>query len=159
MQALIVLVAMVWLMSLPWWAAFMLVAVPASAAVVGWWLYVRPQLRFQSPGPRQQDVDPDYVNALEEHFAKAETEIERLREQVQHLKVAADRPAEPLHAVLYRRVGLSPSAPFWLIVAAQRAYRAQLHPDRHPPQHKVEAETRFKAAEATFAEIAVLSGR
>lgn len=159
MQTLIVLIALVWLMSLPWWAGFILVTVLVTAGTTAAWFYLRPTIELQPCQPRQQDVDPDYVNALEEHFAKAETEIERLREQIQHLKVAADRPAEPLHAVLYRRVGLSPSAPTWVIVAAHRAYRAQLHPDRHPEKFKAQAEARFKAADATFAEIFALSGR
>ena len=68
----------------------------------------------------------------------------------------ATRPADELDpsTAIYRRVGLSPVAPEWLVLAARRAYRAKLHPDRHPEHHKREADLRFKLAEATFDEIA-----
>ena len=54
---------------------------------------------------------------------------------------------------LYRRVGLHESCPDFVVVAARRAYRKTLHPDQHPASRKIEAQTRFVAAEAAFADI------
>jgi len=54
---------------------------------------------------------------------------------------------------LYRRVGLSETCPEFVLDAAHRAYRKALHPDLQPPRQKVQAERRFKEAEATFADI------
>ena len=85
--------------------------------------------------------------------AEAETEVKKLRGEIERLRsVAASEPDSK--AALFRRVGLNENAPQWLVSAARRAYRAQLHPDRHPEQHKQEAGRRFKLAEATFDEIA-----
>lgn len=55
----------------------------------------------------------------------------------------------------FRQVGLHPRAPEFLITAARRAYRAALHPDRHP-RHRDRAHQRFLAAEAVFQRIAEL---
>ena len=53
--------------------------------------------------------------------------------------------AEPLG-----RLGLAPTAPRWLILAARRAYRRELHPDRATVDDRSLAEARFKEAEALF---------
>jgi hypothetical protein len=89
--------------------------------------------------------------------AEAEAEVERLRTEIERLH--ASRPvSEPdPKAVLYGQVGLNPAAPEWLILAARRAYRTQLHPDRHPAHRKREAERRFVLAEQVFDEIATRS--
>ena len=54
---------------------------------------------------------------------------------------------------LYCRVGLDPECPKWLAETARREYRKRLHPDGRPSEQKAEAESRFKEAEAVFAEI------
>lgn len=55
----------------------------------------------------------------------------------------------------FRQVGLHPRAPEFLITAARRAYRAALHPDRHP-RNRSEAQDRYLNAEAVFVRIAEL---
>lgn len=56
------------------------------------------------------------------------------------------RQANPL----YRRVGLDEDAPERVIHAVRRAYRAKLHPDRHRPRVREDAERRFKETESIF---------
>lgn len=53
---------------------------------------------------------------------------------------------------VYRQVGLHPRAPEFLITAATRAFRAALHPDRHP-RHRTEAHSRYLKAETAFERI------
>jgi hypothetical protein len=55
---------------------------------------------------------------------------------------------------IYRRVGLDPAAPDYIVVAARRAHRLALHPDKHSPQHRQVAHERYVAAEAAFDAIA-----
>jgi hypothetical protein len=50
---------------------------------------------------------------------------------------------------VYRQVGLHPRAPQFLVTSARRAYRAALHPDRHP-RNRLEAQDRYLKAEAVF---------
>lgn len=113
----------------------------------------------RAPGcfARRNTIDPSYIAALESMAAEAEAEVERLRTEIERLH--ASRPvSEPdPKAVLYGQVGLNPAAPEWLILAARRAYRTQLHPDRHPAHRKREAERRFVLAEQVFDEIATRS--
>jgi hypothetical protein len=54
---------------------------------------------------------------------------------------------------LYRKVGLDEKCPEFVLKAVRTAYRKKLHPDMWPPESKVEAERRFKQAEAVFDEI------
>lgn len=77
------------------------------------------------------------------------------REQAQAAQAEAqdDSPTAPLH----HAVGLHPRSPDWLVVAARRAYRSRLHPDRHP-QHRRQAEQRFVQAEQAFEQIYALRG-
>ncbi|WP_267359331.1 MULTISPECIES: hypothetical protein [unclassified Methylobacterium] len=65
---------------------------------------------------------------------------------------AAVRPAQTSN-LLYHCVGLHEGSPTFLIEAARRAFRARLHPDRHPPRHHAEAHRRFVQAEQAFAVI------
>lgn len=59
---------------------------------------------------------------------------------------------------LYGRVGLNENCPEFLIRHARRCYLSELHPDRHSPEHRAEAEKRFKEAKAVFDEIVRLRG-
>ncbi|MCP1537683.1 hypothetical protein [Methylorubrum extorquens] len=82
------------------------------------------------------------LKRLQAHTAVLEQEIERLR------------PRDPTESrkepdPLYRTVGLHERAPDWLVIAARRAYRANLHPDRHP-RHREQAHDRFVRAETVF---------
>lgn len=61
---------------------------------------------------------------------------------------------EPDGDPAYRRVGLLPSAPDWLVQAARNAYRRRLHPDLHPPHHRQQAHDRYIQAEEAFERIA-----
>jgi len=54
---------------------------------------------------------------------------------------------------LYRRIGLHEGCPDFLVSAARRAFRAALHPDRHPEARKTAAQARFVAAEEAFSAI------
>ncbi|WP_091927902.1 hypothetical protein [Methylobacterium sp. yr668] len=76
---------------------------------------------------------------------------ERIAELERDLAAArtAVRPAQTPNP-LYHRIGLHEGSPTFLIEAARRAFRARLHPDRHPPRHRAEAHRRFVQAEQTF---------
>lgn len=85
---------------------------------------------------------------LEAQIIELEADLERAR------SVSACRGDSETDAI-YRRVGLHPQAPAFLLAAAQRAFRAALHPDRHP-QYRDAAHDRFVMAEATFERIGEL---
>lgn len=90
----------------------------------------------------QAEAASEALRRLQAHSAALEQEIDRLnsREATQ-----SGMEIDPL----YRTVGLHERAPDWLVVAARRAYRANLHPDRHP-RHREQAHERFVRAEAMF---------
>lgn len=152
MRALLVLAALGWVMSLPWTALFAYFALIVVAIVVMWFLSVSIERHAATSRRDRNIIDHHYVAALESMVVEAEAEVERLR-----ASCAVSEP-DP-RAVLYGRVGLSPAAPEWLILAARRAYRTQLHPDRHPAHRKQEVERRFKEAERIFDEIGPLRAR
>lgn len=150
MRALLVLAALGWLISQPWMAVFGYIALIVIAIVVMWVLSASIERRTISPWPNSRTIDHNYVTALEAMVAEAETQAEALRAEVEQLRAACPVSEPDPKVALFRRVGLNPAAPEWLVLAARRAYRTQLHPDRHPPWAKEEAERRFKRAEATF---------
>jgi len=82
-----------------------------------------------------------------------QSEMRSMREELALMHAqkgfTAPRQAEPI----FRSVGLDEKCPEWVAVAVRRAYRAKLHPDRHPARVKPQAEERFKKAEQAFAEI------
>lgn len=155
MRTLLVLAVLGWVMSLPWATLFAYPMLLVMAIAMLWLISVSIERRGVSRGGKT--IDPSYIAALESMAAEAEAEVERLRTEIERLR--ASRPvSEPdPKAVLYGQVGLNPAAPEWLILAARRAYRTQLHPDRHPAHRKREAERRFVLAEQVFAEIATRS--
>lgn len=158
MRALIVLAALGWLMSLPWMAVFGYIVLIVAALVALWFLSVSIERHAVSPMRDRNIIDHHYVAALESMVAEAETQVEALRAEVEQLRAAANRKSPDADAskaaALHGRVGLCEHAPEWLVAAARRAYRAKLHPDRHPPSVKAEAERRFKTAESVFDAIA-----
>ena len=159
MRAFLILAALGWAMSLSWAAMFGYIALIVAALAAAWFLSISIERHAVSPRCDRKVIDHNYVAALESMVAEAETQMETLRGEVGRLR--ATRPvSEPdPKAALYGRVGLSPAAPEWLILAARRAYRTQLHPDRHSAHRKQEAERRFKEAERIFDEIAPLRAR
>jgi hypothetical protein len=154
MRALVVFVALGWLISLPVWAAVVLICIAVAALLGGWWLHVRGGIDATRLPQQRNDVDTAYVSALETIVAEAEAEIERLKAEAGGSHASADFSAEAERVALYHRVGLSPSAPPFVVAAAHKAYRIELHPDRQPAKFKSVAENRFKAAEEAFAAIA-----
>jgi hypothetical protein len=59
---------------------------------------------------------------------------------------------------VFRRVGLDPNAPRFVVESVRKAYRRNLHPDLQPEERKEEAEKRFKESEQVFDEIWKLRG-
>ena len=103
---------------------------------------------------RVEELQRDLKEALEK-VATLQSRNERLERDLQ---VARAAQAHSRSSPLYRRVGLDESAPDWVVKAVRAAYRKRLHPDVHPETWKAEAERRFKAAEAVFAEIRRVRG-
>lgn len=155
MRTLLVLAALSWAMSLPWAAVFGYFVLIVAAIVILWFLSVSIEHRGVSRRFAPNDIDHDYVAGLETMVLTAEAEIETLRAEIERLRSDATREPDPM-AMLYGKVGLCPRAPGWLIMAARRAYRAALHPDRHPAHRKLEATRRFTLAEEVFEQIASL---
>lgn len=156
MRALLVLATLGWLVSLPWTVWLVFLGVVLFVLVVGGFI-----LRMHDGLPlarRHAAIDPSYVAALEALVAEAESEVATLRAEIDRLRAAAHSKSPDADtskaAILHGRVGLCVNAPEWLVAAAQRAYRAKLHPDRHPPSVKAEAERRFKTMENIFEAIA-----
>uniref|UniRef100_A0A9E7ZS39 J domain-containing protein n=1 Tax=Bosea sp. NBC_00436 TaxID=2969620 RepID=A0A9E7ZS39_9HYPH len=150
MRVLFVLAALGWLISQPWMAVFGYTALIVIAIAMLWFISVSIERRTISPRSNSRTIDPNYVAALETMVAEAEAQVETLRGEIERLRTSRPVSEPDPKAALFRRVGLCENAPPWLVVAARRAYRAALHPDRHPPWAKEEAERRFKRAEATF---------
>jgi|GEM_PF-4303772 len=154
MRTLLVLAALGWIISLPWATLFAYFALIVIAIVALWYISVSIERRAVSKSSSGNTIDHNYVAALEAMVAEAEAEVETLRGEIERLRSAAAASEPDLRTALYRRVGLCENAPEWLVAAARRAYRAALHPDRHPAHRKQEAENRFKLAESVFVAIA-----
>jgi DnaJ-class molecular chaperone len=88
-------------------------------------------------------------------LVQRETQIIGLEEDLERARVVCGSPRETEVDRAYRRVGLHSQAPEFLVTAARRAFRAALHPDRHP-RHQQAAHDRFLQAEAAFERIAEL---
>jgi hypothetical protein len=92
------------------------------------------------------------VAALEADLAQAHQQIAHLQRELQDAKCAARPTSRGGHPV-FRRIGLDENCPRWVAEAVRKAYRKRLHPDTQPPHRRVEAERRFKEAEAVFDQI------
>lgn len=156
MRALLVLVALGWLISQPWASIMMWVL---GLLIVGFVLcvvarhFAKARAQAVRAGP---PIDAEYLAALERLLAQAEGEICMLRAEIAELRTSTPAAARSQVAALRARVGLTENAPEWLVTSARRAYRSRLHPDRHPPHRRQEAEDRYKLAEQVFDEIAAL---
>ena len=82
-----------------------------------------------------------------------DAQIARLEGELADARAAGRRATDTIGDPVYRRVGLSPSAPDWLVQAARIAYRRRLHPDVHPPQHRQQAHDRYIRAQEAFERI------
>lgn len=108
---------------------------------------------------REELEDREKAHRLAERQARAiGVELRTAQLQIGHLESElADARTMPRASQgedpTYRRVGLHPLCPTFVLAAARRAYRSVLHPDRHPEHRKAEAHDRYVAVEATFAEI------
>jgi hypothetical protein len=129
---------------------------------LGWLLALRyVPLAFERDGELEQERTARSearaaADAAEAAVRQARMTIMSLRrEQARAAEVGVqdDNPADPLH----HAVGLHPHSPDWLVVAARKAYRVRLHPDRHP-RHRQQAEQRFVRAEQVFEQIYALRG-
>lgn len=158
MRVFLILAVLGWIISQPWATLFGYLALLVIAIAVLWLISVSIERHAVSPRRDRNIIDHHYVAALESMVAEAETQVEALRAEVEQLRAAANRKSPDADAskaaALHGRVGLCEHAPEWLVAAARRAYRAKLHPDRHPPSVKAEAERRFKTAESVFDAIA-----
>jgi hypothetical protein len=137
------------IMSQPWTALVGYFVLIFIAIAVLWLISVSIECRAVSNSAAGHATDANYIAALENMVVEAEAEVEKLRGEIERLRSATASEPDP-KAALFRRVGLNENAPQWLVAAARRAYRAALHPDRHPFRHKSEAERRFIEAEAIF---------
>lgn len=144
----------------------MLVGTMVAALVFGpWWLWPCLgwvlALRYMPLAlDRDGELQQEQLAHLEARAAaeRAEAAVRQARmtimslrrEQAQAAQAAVqdDNPADPLH----HAVGLHPRSPDWLVVAARKAYRSRLHPDRHP-RHRQQAEQRFVKAEQVFQQL------
>lgn len=88
-------------------------------------------------------------------LAVREAQIIALKADLMRARSASTVRPETAEQAIFRKVGLHPGAPEFLVVAARKAFRLALHPDRHP-EHRQEAHDRFITAEAAFDKIARL---
>jgi len=174
MRTLVGLVLLSWLLQQPWTPFLVVAVVLLVAGVLAWtwtqhselqaapqtWRRIEPQFdepQAEEPQPSDRLLLLQQIEQLEADLMEARRQAdtlrdvnERLERDLKNARAAAthERPNP-----LFRRVGLDEKAPEWLVVAARRAYRSRLHPDRHPENRKQEAEARFKLVEEVFAEI------
>ncbi|WP_156396057.1 hypothetical protein [Bosea sp. Leaf344] len=156
MQVLLVLFVLGWIASLPavfWWVVL---GVVLLALGFGGYLLLDLNDRANFPWLDRITVDRSYLTALEAACNKAKAEARLLRTEIEQVRSVPPVAQPDATEALYRRVGLSPGAPPWLVDAARRAYRQKLHPDCHPAHRKMEAQARFVQAERIFDEIAAL---
>jgi len=92
------------------------------------------------------------ITVLEQHRASLVSELGEAHERIAALEQEASVRLEG-GTPLLRSVGLDENCPDFVIKAVRTAYRKTFHPDTRPDHQKVEAERRFKEAEAVFEEI------
>lgn len=83
------------------------------------------------------------------------SERKALRSHVANLQKCPDTATQRLYA----RVGLHEDCPEFVVRAAQKAFRANFHPDGRPQNQRADAERRFKEAEPVFEKIMRLRTR
>ncbi|KOX59180.1 hypothetical protein ADL19_05580 [Streptomyces purpurogeneiscleroticus] len=114
-------------------------------------------IREQHEAQRQLDVDRERQGQAV-LLAERDAQIAVLRADLAQARSASSVRPETPGQCLHRKVGLHPSAPEFLLIAARRAYRLALHPDRHA-RHAQQAHERYLQAEAVFDRISTLRRR
>lgn len=108
------------------------------------------ELQEEHQARRRLEMEVEgYGCALAERNAR----IMELEADLIAVRLSTRTRREPDGDPVYRRVGLSPLAPDWLVQAARTAYRRRLHPDVHPAQHRLQAHDRYILAEEAFERI------
>lgn len=108
-------------------------------------------IREQHQAQRRLEVDRD-LREQAVLLAKRDAQIAALKADLVRAHSASNVRSETPEQCLHRKVGLHPGAPDFLLIAARRAYRMALHPDRHA-RHARQAHKRYLQAEAVFDEI------
>ena len=132
---------------------------PSIAIILMWVAVVRylPMALYERQGRHWARTawrrTEQHANALSEALTRSLERSAELEQELERLKANQRSSRSAQGDPLYRKVGLHEAAPDWLIVAARRAYRGRLHPDRHP-QHRAQAHDRYLRAEAVFDAIA-----
>lgn len=109
-------------------------------------------LRDHRQAQRRADIAHERNAAL---LAERDAQIASLSAELAQARANYGARQETNEERTFRQVGLHPRAPEFLIMAARRAYRAALHPDRHP-RYRDKAHQRYLDAEAAFEKIAEL---
>ncbi|MGH1572561.1 hypothetical protein ACRAWG_20145 [Methylobacterium sp. P31] len=137
-----------------------LASLPVPVAGLTLWVLALPYLmmaetlaRMVGEGDRARRLLEADHEGQAAQLAGRDARIKRLEGELAEVRAAAHRAANTVGNPVYRRVGLSPSAPDWLVEAARRAYRRRLHPDVHPPHHRPQAHDRYIRAEEAFERI------
>ena len=128
MRAILILAALGWAASSPWTETLLVIALIGTATIAAWWLNAMPQVGERFRGSSRGDIDPAYVSALESIASEAEAEVEKLRAEVNRLRAPSDEETDAATISLYRKVGLSPAAPAWLIEAAPQSISRRSSP-------------------------------
>ena len=142
-----------------------LASLPVPVAGLTLWVLALPYLmmaetlaRMVGEGHRvRRRLEADHEGQAAQ-LAGRDARIAYLERELAAARASASRAADTTGDPVYRRVGLSPSAPDWLVQAARTAYRRRLHPDVHPPKHRQKAHDRFIRAEEAFTRIERLRG-
>lgn len=109
------------------------------------------------------DLRPISEELSHRRKARAKRLEERVNQRLRDLSGGSETspdPSEPTEDDLFALAGLHPSAPRFLIKAAQKAFRAHYHPDRYAhasTADRTAAEESFKRFERIFD--AILSAR
>lgn len=139
-----------------------LTSLPGPVAGLALWMLALPYLMMAETLARMIGEAHRERRRLEaEHegrislLVERDTRIAALEADLVQSRSASTTHRETAEQVIFRKVGLHPGAPEFLVLAARKAFRLALHPDRHP-RHRQEAHDRFIEAEATFDKIARL---
>ena len=134
-------------------------SLPGPVAGLALWVLALPYLMMAETLARMVGEGHQARRSLEaEHqghislLAERDTRIAALEADLARAGVVSGVGTETKEQRLYGQVGLCPGAPDFLVLAARRAFRSALHPDRHP-RHARRAHERYLRAQAIFDEI------
>lgn len=165
--------AAIYVLRMPGWKVRLWLAVvitlvlanlPVPVAGLALWVLALPYLmmaetlaRIVGEGHRaRQHLEADHDGHIR-LLAERDARIVALEADLMRVRSASTVQPESAEQAIFRKVGLHPGAPEFLVLAARRAFRTALHPDRHP-RHREQAQDRFVRADAIFDQIAKLRG-